>query len=266
MRNAVGNFFNTTARKARKVSRFIFGHKNAQAYRFAIVCVKRTPYAVLTINNINSLHYLNSSHEFVIYCDDTCETELQRLWHKFDYPKRVKINNVFKSTGKSWQYYKIETIIDASKNGMVLIDADGLWHKDPVVNKNKITFQVSPLKIKEKKEEFEIVKRVFNKPEWGEFRYYTSAFVSIPQRYMTDKVASDARNYLNILFNHDYNFLENQKERDEQKRQSEQFAVNLALLTNYASDTFAVLKKEDGPKNRDFVQPLYYGCSNRILE
>lgn len=252
-------------RKTLKIWR-LFVPKGGHKYQFAIVCVKRTPYVNLTIDNINSLHLINPNHVFTIYCDNVCEEEIKRLWSKFDYPKNIRINNFVKDDNRPWQYSKIEAIIDSSRKGMILIDADGLWHEDPIIDREKIVFQVSPFMIKEKGDEYEVVKEIFKKPEWGDFRYYTSAFVSIPPKYMTDDIASKTREYLDILFNHPYPFLKDQKSRDEQKRQSEQFAINISLLTKYKPDIFDVLKKEDGPKNKNFVQPLYYGCSNQILE
>lgn len=253
-------------RKVRQILRLFGLYGKDNTCNFSMVVVKRLPYVNMAIGNINSLHYQNHRHNIEIYADSLCANELRHLKNKFDYPQQVIVTDEFSDGAKPWQYYKIEAIIKSAKKNQILIDADGIWHQDPIVDRNKITFQVSPLKVKEKKEEFEVVKKIFNKPEWGEFRYYTSAFVSIPSKHMSADVEEKTREYLNILFNHGYDFLDSQEERDQQKRQSEQFAINLALLTAYPAELFSVLKTEDGPKNKDFVQPLYYGTTNKIIE
>ena len=48
------------------------------------------------------------------------------------------------------------------------------------------------------------------------------------------------------------------------RRLSEELAVSFAIQINYPNDIFT-LKTEDGPKNKNILQSMYYGCANRII-
>lgn len=253
-------------RRLTKLFRKVLKSKHTNSYEFAIVCVKREPYVMMTINNINSLHYINPNHKFTVYCDNMCHNLLVKEWPQLDYPENVYLNCRFVDKAQPWQYSKVDTLVEAARNGKILIDADGFWHNDPIINKEKITFQVSENTIREKPEESLIVKNIFKSSTWLDYRYYTSAFVYIPKNFLTQEIVDKIYEYLDILFHNKYEFLSSQEKRDAQKRQSEQFAINLALLTHYPKDVFAVLKQSDGTKDKNIIQPLYYGCANEILE
>lgn len=246
----------------RKFGREIF----ANSYHIGIVAVKREPYAELAIANINSLHYLNPTHKFSFYCDDICEKAFKRLFWKLDYPKQVEVVNKFRDIDQPWQYSKLETTIEISRKGWMLVDADALWHHDPIINQDKITLLVNPKKIKDKKEETAIVTNIFQKPQWLPFGYYSSGFISIPVKFMTEKVAEDARKYLRMIMDDNLEFIPLEKDRGDQKRQAEQFALNLSLLSNLGEEVMTVLKEKDGTKDTNLLQSLYYGCARNINE
>ena len=68
-------------RKAWKIVNSLNAKKRLSPLSFAILCVKKTAYCDMTIDNANSLHILNPNHDFTIYCDDKC----------FDYLSSVSI-------------------------------------------------------------------------------------------------------------------------------------------------------------------------------
>ena len=263
-RNSLKEFFR---RKTKKYQRILgFKNKPDNSYHFAIVCVKRPAYAKLAIENVNSLHCINPTHLFTIYCDSACEDFLKKNLRKFDYPKDVTINNAFGVADKPWQYYKLETAIEISREDWLLVDADARWHHDPIIDRSKITFLVSPKMIREKPDETLVIKNVFGREDWLGFRYYSSGFLSIPSRFMTDKVANDSRTLLKKLLDSKFEFLPSQGQRDDQKRQAEQFALNLGILSNHAESNLTTLKKKDGTKDTNLLQSLYYGCARQINE
>lgn len=253
-------------RKARKFKRIFLKEKHDLEYTLAITCVKRPEYIDLALKNINSLHYINPNHKFVVYTDNACAEAFNKRKRRLDYPKHVTLNNAFKEGGQPWQHYKLETIIEISKKGWMLVDADALWHDDPIIDQERITLLVNPNKIKEKAEESKVVTEIFNKPEWLDWGYYSSGFVSIPAKFMTDELADKSREFLKVLLYDDYNFIEGEEARGAQKRQAEQFALNLGILNTYPESVMTTLKETDGVKSKHILQSLYYGCEHKINE
>jgi len=253
-------------RKSKKLKRQFLPHAGNYVHTLAIVCVKKSEYADMAIQNINSLHYLNSNYKFVIYCDNICANALQSNKQKFDYIENVEIKNAFGEADKPWQHYKLETIIEISKKGWLLVDADAFWHDEPRIDKEKITFLVSEKKVRDEEGNSATVTHLFGKEEWLDFGYYSSGFLSIPAKFMTESVIGTARKFLQILLYNDYSFIGSVEERGQQKRQSEQFAISLALLTHYLETLFTTLKATDDVKNKHILQSLYYGCEHGIIE
>ena len=107
----------------------------------------------MAIENINSLHYLNSNHTFQIHCDNFCESYLNNVKNKINYLNCVSIKNNHGEAIKPWQYYKIETLINASRQNAILTDADGIWHEDPIISSDVITLLVLAHKISENLDE-----------------------------------------------------------------------------------------------------------------
>ncbi len=264
LKMSFNNFKIYTKRKGRALRRNTRPESFPRSYHFAIVAVKREPYVKLAIDNINSLHYINSSHKISFYCDDICEKEFKKLIHKLDYPKQVEIINKFGNSNEPWQYSKLETTIEISKKGWKLVDADAVWHHDPVLEKDRVTLLISNNKISDKPDEKAITLNIFNHPEWLSFGYYSSGFISIPAKFMNDKVASDSRSFLKMIMENNLSFIENERARGDQKRQAEQFALNLGLLTNWGEKIMTTLKDKDGTKDTNLLQSLYYGCAREI--
>lgn len=239
----------------------IFFKDNRSGYSFAILCVKKTVYADLAIDNINSLHYLNPNHIVYIYCDNVCFdylTKKNRLWYK----DGVVLKNSYAVAERPWQYYKIETIIRASQNDQILIDADSVWHNDLVIDQNKVTILALAYKIKDLKNETLLMKEVFGKIDWQEFDHCVSAFVSIPKKFMTRKIEDDLRHFNDTIFTNSLDFIENPGDRESLRRLSEELAVNLALQTNLPPEMITTLKKSGDPGDKKTLQSLYYGCLN----
>ena len=98
---------------------------------FCILCVKRPAYAWLAVKNVNSLHYIYPGYEIRIITDDECAGAINRLKAKIDYPGMVEIINKFGQQKEPWQFQKVACLMESSKNGWVLIDADTIWHSEP---------------------------------------------------------------------------------------------------------------------------------------
>lgn len=258
---------NWLQRKLRKVYRLFFKNNSVNtSYNFAILCIKKTVYADMVIANINSLHYLNPNHTATIYCDTVCFNYLSKRKNKFDYFEKVFLKDSYGVAIKPWQHYKIEVHIEASRNNQIDTDADGIWHDDPIIDREKITMLAMAYRMKEVPQDVNLIEKIFSKKEWLEFRHCVAAFVSMPARYMTDKVSSDMR-YLNeFIFNHPLDFLSTEIEKNTIRRLSEEYAVNFAIQSNYSQELLVTLKDEDGPGSKKSLQSLYYGCMNKIIE
>ncbi len=259
------NFINLIIRKHKKIKRFFIKENFDRSYSFVILCVKNKAYVKLTIKNINSLHYLNPTHKFTIHCDEICYKQLLKKRYLFDYFRNVEIVNQYGTENKPWQLFKIETLIAASKNNQILIDADSLWHNDPEINFNKITFQVSACKIKERQGESSVMTKLFHSPGWVEFDHYVTGFLSIPSKFMTEKLANDCRCFTNKILDDSLDFLEN-SQKENIKRISEELAVNIAIQSNYNKNLITTLKIKDSKGDKNIFQSLYYGCANNIIE
>lgn len=267
IRRELKNWFNDKRTifkyKIRKYQR-IFSQRDTNGHTFVILCIKKLVYADMVIDNINSLHFLNPHHKIIIHCDSLCEEYLISKKTKFNYLKQVSINNLYSVASEPWQYYKIESLIAASKQNAILTDADGIWHDDPVIDKGAITLLVSAHKIRENLNEKMLVDIVFKKPEWKEFNHYVTGFVSIPSHFMSEKLAIDMRTFNNKIFTSQLNFINDLNLKDKLRRLSEELSVNFSLQLNFPAEEFATLKKEDGPGNQKSLQSLYYGCCNSI--
>jgi len=263
------NLFNikltSAKRRLKKYFRLLCPSKR-EGYNFVILCVKKTVYADMAIENINSLHYLNSNHTVQIYCDNLCESYLNNIKNKINYLDCVSIKNAHGQASKPWQYYKIETLINASKKDAILIDADGIWHEDPLINRDVITLLVLAHKINENLEEKLLITYEFGMAEWENFNHYVTGFISIPSRLMSEKLANEMRIYNNKIFTSQLNFIDNTDLKVRLRRLSEELAVNLALQSNFSKEEFSTLKNEDGPGSQKSLQSLYYGCCNNVNE
>lgn len=233
---------------------------------FSILCVKKTVYADMTIDNVNSLHYLNPNHDFYIYCDNICSDYLTKRKNRFTYPKKVFILNKSYDPNTPWQYHKINVVIDSAKNDRILTDADGFWYQDPKIDKDKITMMVLAYKISENKYESLLLNKILNKDEIRDFSHYVSGLVSIPSQFMTDKLEKDLKDIIERIFKDDLDFLPNQFEKDCMRRIGEEISVNIALQLNVPSEKIVALKTNGDPANKEIVQSFYYGCINNINE
>ncbi len=253
-------------RKYRKIKRFFLKEDYNQHYNFAISCTKRTAYAGMAIKNINSMHYMNPRSKFFIYCDDVCLNYLndKKIW--IDYPQKVEFIHIETAENKSWQEYKTEMLLDASKKDLVCVDADAIWHEEPKLNRDKITFLLVSRKMKDKDGERFLMRDFFKNEKWNDLIHYTTGFLSLPAKFVTPKFEEDCNKYLKIILNEKFESL-NQEERDSLHRLAEQIALNIATQINYAPDKITTLKAPNGgPKDTNILQSLYYGCANQILK
>lgn len=250
--------------KVKKILRKMWNINSSEtSYSLAILCVKNVAYCELSINNVNSLHYLNPNYNFIFYCDHLCFDYFKKAMSRFSYPKMVQMKEVFGGGELPWQKYKIETLIDAFKNDYILTDADGIWHEEPVVVPDKINILTVAYKIGDNIEESILVKKLFGREDWLKFNHYVTGFVYVPAKLMTVKLISDLRNFVVAILDSQLEFIDKEK-RLGIKRLSEELAINFALQSNYPGDQIVVLKEKDGPGSKNKLQSLYYGCINNI--
>jgi len=251
-------------RKCRKSMRTLLFVRAATInnYTFVIICVKKTEYVDMAIDNANSLHFINSGHRFMIYADTVCNEAFRKLRHKLDYPSQMICTDIFGTALRPWQYYKLEALIDASRKGYILTDADEIWHHDPVINMEHVVMLVLSNPIKQNPVENSVALRLFADHNAVESKHYCTGFVYIPPRYMTEALANDMRKCVDILRTDPLDFLEDDK-RIAIRRLADELGMNIALQHDYKG-VIDTLKQSDGPKDRNILQSIYYGCKNGI--
>lgn len=251
-------------RISKVIWRKYFPHNTTHVYTFAALCVKKIEYCELIIRQANSLHYFNPHHIFVIYADTICKNRLESKKHRFDYPKQITIKDRFGTATRSWTHYKMEMRIENSRLGGIDIDADMIWHSDPIIDRSRPIMFAPAFIFKENKTQSDLIINLFKKPAWLEYTHFVSAFVSIPSQFMTDKLAQDARNYVKMILDDPLTFIEDQDSRDELKRVSEEMAICFALQSNYPG-AIRALKADGNKKNKEVLETIYYGCEQKII-
>ncbi len=220
----------------------------------------------MVIANINSLHCLNPNHNITIYCDAVCYEHLINNREKTDYPLKTAIQNSFKEASKPWQYYKIDTLIEASKNNQILTDADGIWHDDPLFDKERITLLVVANTIQAQPLEYQIAKNILPYKNVDDFNHYVSGFVSIPSKYMTPALENNLREFNDKIHTTAFTFLDTPEKKKQIQRLSEELSISLSLQSHYQKSEIITLKEEDGPNSKNSLESLYYGCLNDVIE
>lgn len=263
LKTSIQEFLYYVRRKSLVAIRKIISPKK-HYYTFGILCIKHDAYARLVINQANSLHYFNPMHRFEIWVDDICAEYFEKHRKSFDYPQRIIIKNMFGKAEKPWQQYKMDMFITLSRNGALGVDADTIWHSDLVFDNNKIHMFAPAHLFGDSKVETSLIMNLFHKPEWLSFMHFVSAFLYIPPHLMTEKLAQDAKTFLETILSNPLTFLPNESDRISTHRISEQIAFCLALQSNYPG-MVATLKDNDSRKNRKLAEPLYYGCENNII-
>jgi hypothetical protein len=221
---------------------------------FCILCVKRPAYALLAAQNINSLHYLYPGYQIRIMTDDECVRPLNRLIAKLDYPDMVEVINRFDGQKDPWQFQKVNCLMESSKNGWVLIDADTIWHDEPRIDPEMVTLLVKANVFGENDAEKDFLAKngIVKALKWPHF---VTGFVSLPSSLYSDELARLTLEWTKKAF------------LDERvKRISEEIGVNLAVQTLIPFEKITTLKESDGPNDRHIMQSLYYGCINEINE
>jgi hypothetical protein len=244
--------------------RFWFRRKLRQAARrgstfptkaaLCILCVKRPAYVRLAIKNVNSLHLIYPGYKIQIETDDVCALALSRLGRRFDYPSMVEVINRFGKSSDPWQFQKVDCLMNASRNGWVLVDADTIWHSEPVIQPNKVTFLVKAYSFGDSADErqFLSINEMEKAHQWP---HYVTGFVSLPPAFYSEELEALSLSWTRKAFS-------DQK----LKRISEEVGVNVAIQTLIPRDQIMTLKEIDGPNDKNVMQSLYYGCSNKIEE
>ncbi len=219
---------------------------------FCILCVKRPAYALLALKNVNSLHYLNPGYKFRLMTDDMCAQEIEKLKVKFDYPDMVEVIIRYGKQKQPWQFQKVDCLMESSKNGWVLVDADTIWHSEPRFDPSLVTLLVKAYDFNSREEERNFLEEngLSKAVAWPHF---VTGFVSLPSAFYSEKLAQSTREWTEKAFS------------DERiRRISEEIGVNLAVQTLIPRDKIATLKDTDGPNDKHIMQSLYYGCINNV--
>ena len=221
---------------------------------FCILCVKRSAYAWLAVKNVNSLHYLYPGYQIRIMTDDECARAMDRLKAKIDYPDMVQVINRFGRQKEPWQFQKVNCLMESSKNGWVLIDADTIWHSEPKIDHAKVTLLVKAYDFGKNDAEKDFLARNGLAKAFA-WPHFVTGFVSLPTAFYSEELAQLTLEWTKKAF------------LDERlKRISEEIGVNLAVQTLIPREKLATLKESDGPNDRNIMQSLYYGCINEIDE
>jgi hypothetical protein len=221
---------------------------------FCILCVKRLAYVRLALRNVNSLHFLHPGYQVRIITDNICEATLNRTLARFDYPHMVQVVNRFGAKSEPWQFQKVRCLMEASRNGWILMDADTIWHGEPETDPHMATLLVKAYDFgsKDKEKDFLEKNNMSRALSWPHF---VTGFVSLPPALYSDELARLAMVWTRKVF------------ADEKlKRIAEEIGVNLAIQSLIPRDKITTLKESDGPNDTHIMQSLYYGCVNDIKE
>lgn len=239
---------------------------NATAYHFAIVCVKRPIYVNLAIKNINSLHFYNSSHLVTLYVDTQCKKAYQSMRSKIDYPKNVRIRLINVSGEVPWQILKVRTLLQASRAGQILTDADGIWRKDPTIDPSKVTFLVQAYPFTKNKFEMKLLKVITKNEKIVSYIHYVTGFVSLPRNLLTKKLENDCIKYTQRIIDVSPRLSVSHETSEGLKRLAEEIGLSIAIQHNIPNEKITTLKRKDGPGDKYILQSMYYGCTNKIIE
>ena len=186
---------------------------------FCILCVKRSAYAWLAVKNVNSLHYLYPGYQIRIMTDDECARAMDRLKAKIDYPDMVEVINRFGRQKEPWQFQKVNCLMESSKNGWVLIDADTIWHSEPKIDHAKVTLLVKAYDFGKNDAEKDFLARNGLAKAFA-WPHFVTGFVSLPTALYSEELAQLTLEWTKKAF------------LDERvKRISEEIGVNLAVQT-----------------------------------
>jgi hypothetical protein len=221
---------------------------------FCILCVKRGSYARLAVRNVNSLHYLDPGYVVNILTDSACEKEVLALRRRFDFPGQVQVKNIFGDESEPWQIQKVRCLKEASRNGWILVDADTIWHGEPDVDPQRVTFLVKAYSFHENEAESMFL-RAHGMEKECRWPHYVTGFMSVPPAFYSEELFDLGLEWTRRFFA-DSNL----------KRISEELGLNIAIQTLIPPEKITTLKTSDGPNNHYIMESLYYGCINRIEE
>jgi hypothetical protein len=247
-----------------KYQRQYFPPSQKNASHFAVMCVKRPEYVTLTIANINSLHYYNSAHTVTLFADSICQRAFNTQKNQLDYPNQVQVINQFKKLNDPWQFAKVETLILAAQKDMILMDADSVWHADPMVDRRKVTFLVEAYRVNQHPVEKKLADHIFKNLPWKKYTHYVTGFVSLPSQFLTMRLKQKLRSYTRKIYRAKMTFIQEPAEQDSYRRLAEEIGVSYAVQEMIPANFITTLKASDGPGNTSIVQSLYYGCANQI--
>ena len=133
-----------------------------------------------------------------IVTDDICETALGKVG-QFDYSNMVEVINRFGRGSEPWQFQKVECLMDASRNGWILMDADTIWHGEPKADPEMVTLLVKAYDfgVKEDERDFLLKNDMTPALSWPHF---VTGFVSLPPALYSEELASLAMEWTKRAF------------------------------------------------------------------
>lgn len=262
----LGVFF--LRRKARKLLGTRQG-RAAAGLDFAMLCTKRPTYIRQAIRSINSLHFFNPTHRVILYTDAACHGTLVRKGKWLDYPDRVRIvlRGDFLPT-QPFQYHKREVVLEAARQGGVYVDADSRWHADPAdhLDLARPTFLYPVNAFSEIPLEADIIRTCVGRPEWMNRIHYNVGLVYIPREKYSERLVSTVNDLVTRIY--ETRGMEGYSDYEKQvvRRTCEEIGISLAAQHVFPAEEIQVLKKTDGPGDRNILESFFYGCRHSVWE
>lgn len=226
-----------------------------------ILCIKRTVYAQMAINNANSLHYLSLAYPVVIYCDELCKKYFESHWQEFDYPQLVTLVSIAGSEIEYWQIYKIKALEEITKRGGALVDADSRWFSEPIIDLNKVCFLTRVNYFHERILEKEFLEEELTTSEMRSFWHFATGFIYIPKEIGSESFFVELHRMCDRLKK-----ISLTKQFISMQRLVDEISICICIQREVNLQRIKVLKLSDGPWDNSILKSFYFGTLNKIYE
>ncbi len=248
----------------RKSKKFSYNFQPIQpeqpSYTFSIICVKRTAYVPLAINNINSLHFHSPSHTVRLYCDALCFAEAQKMKRKLDYPQQVDIIRFWERVDYPWQYCELDVLrANKSLEDVYFVDADTVWLRSPQISSDKITFYVKDRLFRDSHNETVLMKQFFDRENYLNYGHYNTSLLALPKKFHSDKFIDTWLDFTQKILEIKYLPAVNEQNLTHLNRLAEQIGASLAVQINFNGEDIVTLQARGQPSNLDYY---YLGLKN----
>ena len=252
---------NILKRNFKKLVREVVSQKESTIkYTFSTICVNRVEYVDLAIDNINSLHYLNNSHKFKIYCDAVCFEYLQNNKKKLDYIQNVEFIKEWDKLDFPWQFAKIKLLEKyLGKEDIIFLDADIKWLNEPTISMDKVTFFIKEYNLSSSTRDMVFFNHLLPELNTKEIDHCNVTLLSIPKKFHSKDLVfnwMELAKKINSCSN-----VPNMSEADNKQmnRLCEQMSASIVFQQMF-KENVDVLQNDDKP----YIHSYYYGAINGI--